>query len=308
MNQDTHLPEGKVMPDGKIDHITRVAQFFEDKDNTFSILLKKWLLGAVGRILSDHPGQQHPMLVLDGKQGMGKSRFVWWLGSPLPAFYLQNSINTQDKDFLINLISKWIWEVEELGATLRKQDIESLKAFITKEIVTVRKPYGHEDIVKPATASFIGTINNSGGFLADSTGNRRFRVCTLTKIDWDYEKQVNINDVWAQAVHLYKNGERWQLDADTNEKMNEINSRYEVDDPLGWDLYEVFNIDPDEKSEYTATAQIIKILRDSGRVTGGSDQQISNRIGNILSKAGCEKAQIRLNGQRARVWHGVWKR
>lgn len=291
-----------------VDHIKRLCSFFDDRDGTFEILLKKWLLGAVGRILDEHPGQQHPMLVLDGPQGIGKSRFVWWLGSPLPAFYLQNSINTQDKDFLIMLCSKWVWEVEELGATIRKSDIESLKAFLSKEIVTVRKAYGREDIVKPATASFIGTINNSGGFLADPTGSRRFRVCTLTKIDWGYEAAIDINQIWAQAVALYREGERWELDAETNSKMMEINSRYDVDEPLQWDLFETFNIVPGDLEKFTATAQIIKRLRDDGKITGGSDRQIAGILGNILTKVGCEKAHVRVNGQRARVWRGVWPR
>ena len=157
-----------------VDHIARLCTFFQDRDGIFPSLLKKWLVGAVGRILGTHAGQQHPMLVLDGPQGIGKSRFVWWLGSPLPAFYIQNSINTADKDFLILLCSKWIWEVEELGATLRKSDIESLKAFLSKEIVNVRKPYGRDEITKPATASFIGTINNSGGFLAELDREQAF--------------------------------------------------------------------------------------------------------------------------------------
>lgn len=291
-----------------VDHIKRLCSFFEDKDGTFEILLRKWLVGAVGRILDEHPGQQHPMLVLDGPQGIGKSRFAWWLGSPLPAFYLQNSINTQDKDFLIMLCSKFVWEVEELGATIRKSDIESLKAFLSKEIVTVRKAYGREDIVKPATASFIGTINNSGGFLADPTGSRRFRVCTLTKIDWAYEAAIDVNQIWAQAVALYREGERWQLDADTNQKMMEINSRYEVDDPLHYDLFETFNIIPEDTEKFTASAQIIKRLRDEGKITGGSDQQLAQRLANILIKLGCERAQVRVNGQMTRVWRGVWAR
>jgi hypothetical protein len=300
-----HYDGARIVP---VDHIKRLASFFEDKDGTFEILLRKWLVGAVGRILGEHPGQQHPMLVLDGPQGIGKSRFAWWLGSPLPAFYLQNSINTQDKDFLIMLCSKWIWEVEELGATIRRSDIESLKAFLSKEIVTVRKAYGREDIVKPATASFIGTINNSGGFLADPTGSRRFRVCTLSKIDWAYESAIDVNQVWAQAVALYQEGERWQLDAETNKKMMEINSRYDVDDPLQWDLFETFNITPGDPEKFTASAQIIKRLRDDGKIVGGSDQQIAKRLADIFVKLGCERALVRVNGQPTRVWRGVWAR
>lgn len=292
-----------------VDHIGRLCSFFEDRDGTFKTIFTKWLIGAVGRVLDDkHPGQQHPMFVLDGPQGIGKSRFAWWLGSPLPAFYIQSSINTEDKDFLINLCSKFVWEVEELGATLRKSDIESLKAFLSKEIVNVRKPYGHDAITKPATASFIGTINNSGGFLADPTGSRRFRVCTLTAIDWDYEISIDVNQIWAQAVYLYERGERWTLGAEDEQKMREINSRYDVDDPMQFDLVDTFNINPLETTKTTATAQIIHKLRTDGKLIGGNDNQHAQRISNVLTKIGCERKTIRVNGQQIKGWVGVWPR
>jgi len=288
-----------------VDQIGNLCGYIKDKDGVFPYIFRKWLIGAVGRVLGSRPGQQHPMLVLDGPQGIGKSRLVWWLGSPLPAFYIQNSINTNDKDFLILLCSKWVWEVEELGATLRRSDIESLKAFLSKEIINVRKPYGHDEIVKPATASFIGTINSSGGFLADPTGNRRFRVCTLTSIDWDYGKFIDVNQVWAQAVALFKGGETWELDLEIEKRMIEINSRYEVDDPIQFDIINRFNVKPEEHGKYTATAQIIHLLREEKAIGSGSDQQIAVRIANVLQKLGCEKANIRVNGHGTRVWRGV---
>ena len=288
-----------------VDQIGNLCGYIKDKDGVFPYIFRKWLIGAVGRVLGSRPGQQHPMLVLDGPQGIGKSRLVWWLGSPLPAFYIQNSINTNDKDFLILLCSKWVWEVEELGATLRRSDIESLKAFLSKEIINVRKPYGHDEIVKPATASFIGTINSSGGFLADPTGNRRFCVCTLTSIDWDYGKFIDVNQVWAQAVALFKGGETWELDLEIEKRMIEINSRYEVDDPIQFDIINRFNVKPEEHGKYTATAQIIHLLREEKAIGSGSDQQIAVRIANVLQKLGCEKANIRVNGHGTRVWRGV---
>jgi predicted P-loop ATPase len=288
-----------------IDQISNLCDYFKDRDGVFPQLIRKWLVGSVQRVMGPRPGQQHPMLVLDGPQGIGKSRFVWWLGSPLPAFFIQNTINCQDKDFLILLCSKFVWEVEELGATMRKSDIESLKAFLTKEIVNVRKPYGRDEITKPACASFIGTINNSGGFLADPTGSRRFRVCTLTSINWDYSKLIDVNQVWAQAVALFKAGETFELDQVNQEKMVEINNRYETDDPIQFDLFDTFEIDPARLDKSTATAQIIHRLRIDGKLVGGDDRQIAMRIANVLVRQGCEKALIRVNGQPTRVWRGV---
>jgi hypothetical protein len=290
------------------DFIGQLASYVKDKDDIFPLLLRKWLIGAVARILGPRPGEQHPMLVFDGPQGIGKSRFVWWLGTPLPAFYLQSAIITDDKDFLIRLCSTWVWEVEELGATFRKSDLESLKSFLSREVVKVRVPYGKRDIIKPATASFIGTINNSGGFLADPTGNRRFRVCSLTSIDWDYDRTVDVNQVWAQAVALYRSGESYMLDRADQERINEVNSAYEVDDPIAYSIIKAFNVDPSQAEAYTPSAVIIKTLRTSGDLVGGTDHAAAQRITAVLSKLGCAQIRVRENGQQIRAWRGVGAR
>ena len=291
-----------------VDYIAQLASFVKDKDDIFPLLLRKWLIGAVGRILGKRPGEHHPMIVLDGPQGIGKSRLVWWLGTPLPAFYLQSAIITDDKDFLIRLCSSWVWEVEELGASFRKSDQDSLKSFLSREVVKVRVPYGKRDIIKPATASFIGTINNSGGFLADTTGNRRFRVCSLTSIDWDYDRCLDVNQVWAQAVALFKAGETYQLDVQDQTRVNEVNSVYEVEETIAYSLYKAFNVDPEKTEVYTPTAAIIKELRSTGDLSGGTDHTAAQRITAVLSKVGCVQARIRENGQQVRAWRGVWKR
>jgi hypothetical protein len=288
-----------------IDYIRKFASFFQDKDGIFPVLFRKWAIGTVGRILRPNDGIQNPMLVLDGPQNIGKSYLAWWLCSPIPAYFLDSAIAPSEKDNMIRACSYFIWEVSELGATTRRADLEALKAFITQRTVTVRVPYGKHDIQKPPTASFVGTINNVAGFLADPTGNRRYRSCTLTAIDWDYAKHININNIWAQAMALFLGGETNELDKSTQAKVNAINEKYEIDDPLAYVIFDRYLIDPNDTSQHTATAQIIKTLRATGDIVGGNDKQIAMQIAAILVKVGCDKKIIRVNGQQVRAWVGV---
>jgi hypothetical protein len=290
--------------DGK-DHIAELAGYFQDKDGVFPELLEKWLIGAVDRVIGKRPGEQQPMLVLDGKQGIGKSRFVYWLGSSLPAFYMTNPIHTEDKDYDIHLCSKFVWEVQELEVTLRRADSGAMKAFLTKEIIDVRKPYGHGSIQKPATASFIGTINNCGGFLSDPTGSRRYRVCTLTKIDWKYS-DMDIDQIWAQAVALLHKGRSSELSKATEDKMLEINSGYETDDPIAFPISSLYDIDPSKRDRYTTASEIMEALRQHGKISGGNDQQVLNGIGSVLTRWGCEHDRIREGKKKYRIWRGVF--
>jgi hypothetical protein len=292
--------------DGK-DHIGELASYFHDKHDVFPILLRKFLIGAVARVLRPNDGIQNPMLVLDGPQNTGKSYFAWWLCSPIPAYFLDSAIAPGEKDNMIRACSYFIWEVSELGATTRRADLEALKAFITQRTVTVRVPYGKHDIQKPPTASFIGTINNVAGFLSDPTGHRRYRTCTLKGIDWTYSKAVNIDNVWAQAVELCLSGETNELDKATQAKVNQINAGYEIDDPLEYIIFKNYNVDPQKTGFCTPTAEIIKELRSAGEIIDGNDRQLEMRISAILVRAGCEKTTTTINGRRVRAWVGVWK-
>jgi predicted P-loop ATPase len=210
-------------------------------NDVFEQFFTRWIIGAVAKSLD---GKQNLMFVIDGPQGVGKSHFVRWLASGVPPqFFLEKAINPSDKDDEVRLISKWIWEVAELGSTARKSDREALKHFITVMQVTVRKPYGHYDIVKPALANLIGTINNEAGFLTDPTGNRRFLVCTITDIDWTY-LNLSVDQVWAEAVHRYKTDGLPPLTEDEQKLQECLNDNYMVSDPFEIGLVQRCYADP----------------------------------------------------------------
>ena len=288
------------------DHIGKLCSYFKDINNVFHLWIKRWLIGCVAKVLAKPQGQQNRMLVLDGKQDIGKSYFVRWLCSPLPAFGIESPINPDDKDSSIRLMSKWIWEVSELGATTRKADREALKHFLSMEKVTVRKPYGHYDTEKPALANFIGTVNNDTGFLSDPTGSRRFMSCTLEEIDWNYAKDVDINQIWAQAVALLKQGEPWHLTKEENKQSNEINKNYEVENPFEQYIHKYFDIDISHPEWVMQTIDIVDILKKED-ISGISLNQFQREISSVLKKMGLEKRQKRLDGYQnpKRVWEGI---
>lgn len=65
-------------------HISRLAAHFSDTNGVIGLYLRKWAIGAVARA---YTGAQNAGLVLDGAQGLGKSRFVRWL-CPLPKLFV----------------------------------------------------------------------------------------------------------------------------------------------------------------------------------------------------------------------------
>ena len=274
-------------------HITALAAYFTNPDGALPTWLRRWLVGSVAKVFD---AEQNPVIVLDGPQNIGKSTFALWL-CPLPEYHIESEIRVEDKDSEVRLMSKWIWEVGELGSTMRRSDREALKFFISKRTVTVRKAYGRYDTVKPAMASLIGTVNNEGGILSDPTGSRRFLVARVEKIDWDYS-DLDVEQVWAEAYHAYRLGESAQLTGAENELRKQINEAYEIEDPLEGLVLKFFGVDPKNVNAWTSTTSMLATLETNG-LRG-------NLIANSRALAGTMK---RLGAERARRWIGnnkVW--
>lgn len=286
------------------ERISELSDHFKDKYGMFPTWLRKWLIGACAKVFQ---AEQNPMLVIDGPQGIGKSEFVKWLAKPCMDYFVEAPINPSDKDTEIRLISFWIWEVSELGATTRKADYEALKAFLTTRKVTVRKPYGKHDISKPALASFIGTINNSSGIFSDPTGSRRFMVSHITDIDWNYSVSFDPRDIWAEAIAAYRSGEKWLLDADESIKANEINDFYGVADPIEDLIQKHFELDISHPDWWMATSDILDILQDplKGNLRGNTRGNAMG-VAVAMTKMGHDKTKNKNNiGQRVWGYTGI---
>lgn len=294
-----------------IDHLGRLLGFFEDSERTashpcpvFGTYLKHWQIGAVAKVLDPGTHNQNAMLVLEGAQGVGKSHFAAWLAGAVPDYYIESAIHPDNKDNRLALANRWIWEVLELSSTTRRADVDALKGFITTAWVSERKAYGHYPIRKPAIASFLGTVNmGSTGFLVDETGSRRFYTVTVTKIDHGYSTAVCVNQLWAQAVALWRKGETWRLSKAMTAKQTELNHRYEAEtDILDWLLrhYEITR-NPDD---FEAIPDMTAKLQDIG-YRGGNTWAISREIAKALKREQLTVTQRRMGEGRPKGFIGI---
>lgn len=293
----------------KEDHITQLTSCIVSDDSPVvyrggielplhHVYFYRWLIGSVAKV---HTGAQNPMLVLDGPQGIGKSTLAHWL-CPLKNYFIEGAINVADKDSLVRLASQWIWEVAELDATTRKADQSALKDFITKEVVTVRKSYGHHDYKGLAMASLIGTVNNTSGFLADETGSRRFMITKVERIDRAYQK-IDIAQLWAQARQLYLDGEQWQLRGEEAAAQAKINERYEVETILTDWLDKYFIFDP-SYDDPLSLADIISAMEFDGVRLSGSERMQTMELSRVLTRKKARKEHTR-DGNR---WFGLQRK
>lgn len=288
------------------DYISKLAGYFIDEKGVIETWLKRWLIGAVARVMAH---EQNRMLVLDGKQGIGKDYFVKWLCSPMPEYYNEGPIVPDDKDHRIRLIACWIWDVNELGSTTRRSDREALKAFLTINVVKERKAWGRYDIQAPAITSFVGTANNEGGILNDPTGHRRFMIAKLKEIDWSYTR-MDVDQIWAQAFSLYLIGETHLLKGDEAQLANDINEEYQTIDLVEETIKQHFVIDPDDKTEFLTTIEIIETLKDplKGNLKAGTEID-TRKLASALTKLGLDRpVNKRIRSQILRGYYGISRR
>jgi len=285
------------------DPIADLAGYFTSQYGMFAIFLRRWLIGVCAKTLT---GAQNRMFVLDGPQGIGKSNFAKWLASPLPAYFQQAEINPHNEDDKRRLGEYWLWEVQELGSSMRKTDWEAIKGYIRQEVVVFRRKYGRMDTILPALTSFIGTINNEEGFLP--TADRMFYTEKITAIDWDYAKNMNVHQVWAQAMSLYLAGESWQPTTDwEREQIAAINEDYRVLDPVEETIKKHFKIDPANQNWWLSSMEIMETLKDpnKGNLRVGAEID-ARKLARALTKLGLDKPKVkRIGGSLQRGYFGI---
>jgi predicted P-loop ATPase len=245
------------------------------------------------------------MLVLSGAQNMGKSTLAAWLCA-LPEMFIESSINPDSNDHLRYLVTRWIWEVSELGATTRRSDREALKAFLTRQEATFRKPYDHHPTIKPALASFIGTVNPmNSGFLDDPTGSRRFLVVDLASIDHSYAKTVNRDQLWAQVMAAYQaDPQAWRLTPEEQAKRDTINAENEVERPYEGIITHIFDVDPIRTDWWMSTKEIVDAVRTYGDAVFDETRH-HGVLGSTLRGLGLERKQTRVGADRVWGYYGI---
>ena len=143
-------------------------------------------------------------------QGEGKSTFIRWLALR-DEWFTDNLVEIEGTKGIEALEGIWICEIAEMMATTKAKEVESVKAYITRQNDRYRRPFDKRVTDHPRQCIFIGTTNKAQ-FLTDKTGNRRWYpvVCRQNGYDLFSNKeaiQADIRQCWAEAKVKYDRGE-----------------------------------------------------------------------------------------------------
>ena len=217
------------------DYIADLASRVPTSQPHWQKYLKFWLVGMVAQWRESDKqltgNALTPLLI--GRQGCGKTRFCKILLPPELRDYYNDKINFKNEfDLNIALTSFALINIDEFDKTTSSQQIV-LKYLLSSSDVKFRPPYGKTIKQYRRYTSFIGTTNQLKP-LVDPTGSRRF-VCVGVNGNINFEDNLDHQQLFAQALYLFNNGERFWLnneEIDTliqeNEPFQKLNDLVEM--------------------------------------------------------------------------------
>ncbi|MBR0060210.1 MAG: PriCT-2 domain-containing protein, partial [Selenomonadaceae bacterium] len=198
----------------KWDGVPRMKKLFvkflgaDDTEYTHEVT-RHALLGAIARAF--YPGCDfQSVVVLQGPQGIGKSRVIRMLGGKHGVNKGENwhvALRDQlDDSHAVDAMRKgWIVEIEEFAAGSRA-DVNAMKGVLSADDVTRRFAYDRRAKTIKAHWTFFATCNDDAP-LRDQTGNRRFlpiKCHNKTSQIVDGMTADYIQQVWAEALVEFK--------------------------------------------------------------------------------------------------------
>lgn len=219
------------------DGVSRLGRFYATVDcggqmdqGLKELLMRKWLVQAIGAAFEPDGIAAQGILTFTGAQNIGKTTWFMRLApESLNVVHTGHTLDVRSKDSQLIALRYWIVELGEVDATFRKSDMSALKSFATQAIDTIRRPYAITESNYGRRTVFGASVNDVV-FLADPTGNRRF--WTIPVVGFPVDSGLDMQQVWAEVLELYRAGERWYLSMDQAGLLGEHNADFTVVDPI----------------------------------------------------------------------------
>ena len=259
--------EGKWQGESHIDILcdNLLARDFGDKTEGYyqdrmKHIIKKWLAASVACSLGIKANDA--MLgFIHADEGIGKTFLAEFLvPQSLRQYYIKSS--KDDRMFRISaaFTKNFIVNFDEcVGITNTTAD--EFKSTLSSLTLTMSNTFTQQ-IKRIANGFFTSNRTKElGGFLTDKMGHRRFATIELEEINQAYSKEVDVDQLWAEAFVLFKNADfNYEWDKEDFLEFKEYNSRYLIETTAHKLIKEFYRIP--ELDEVAANKQPIEILRD----------------------------------------------
>ena len=304
----------------RIDQMLQVYLGAEDID-LVSKIAEMWLVGAVAKVYEPYAKFDY-VLDLVGGQGVGKTSLLQKLGGDWYTDAVTDFANKDNYDIMLKAL---IVNDDEMVASNRMSFAET-KAFISKTSLRFRKPYMKrtEEFAKNFV---LARTTNQKEYLKDKTGERRFlSVMADTSKQKKHPMEIEpetIEQIWGEAVTIYKAGADLMFDKETEERLEIYREKFMYRDEVELQVLEYLEMPiPDNWSSWSIQQQhqyTSKYFDNSSEFEAGTkklekvstremmynlfmrnsnDKKLSTKINMIMDNhPGWEKGQFRIGGK-----------
>ena len=197
---------------------------------------KMFLMGALKRIYE--PGCKFEyVLTLVGGQGIGKSTFFRFLAIQ-DKWFTDDLVGFKSSRIFEKISGHWIIEMSEMLAIMNAKDADEVKSFLSRQSDVYRDPYAVFPDDRPRQCVFGATTNRVKCLPFDRTGNRRFLPVLVDEsqaevhiLENEAESRAYIDQLWAEAIVLYKAGDySMKFSKETEKQLNLLRRDFMAED------------------------------------------------------------------------------
>lgn len=230
-------------------------------------------------------------LVLFGVEGLRKSSFFRALA---PHWFSDTKMIPGTKDSYLAVTRSLIIEWGEFEQAYGK-DHSSTRQFMSAQVDTFRRPYGRVETSEPRRSVIVGTTNQDDFLKGD---DRRVHLLPVGKINIQ-ALSAQRDQIWAQAVHLHRQGVMHWLELDVDLQRADSNRAYGIVEPW-FDKIQRWLNSGGQARPYTTSDQILDqcIMKPVEQWRRADAQE----VGTVLKKLGYIRKRVRINGQRVRLF------
>lgn len=293
---------------GKYDgesHIDRLCSYLKARDygdkpedyyrKRLIYIFRKWIVATVACAMGIKENDAM-FVVVNNEEGIGKSTLLEFLVPDLLKGYYsksQKEMNFPDM-FTSNLLINFD---EMIGLT--KSTAEEFKNSLSSRQINVSKRFTAS---RQRYASTCGTSNKDaehGGFLTPNMGTRRFAINHIDSINWEYIRQVDPDQIWAEAVMLMSQNFEYTWNPEDFKQFGEYNARFIVQTSSFKLLKEFYRLPESGEQDVAVFKMPVEILRDlrAARKVNSSMTTVSDvNIGIALRQLGYSRYDKKING------------
>lgn len=235
--------------------IDKLAETNLNDDPEFTkYFIRKWLVSVVSSAFKIHSPL---ILVLVGKQNTGKTEWFRRLfPKELHHYYAESKLD-RDKDDEILMCQKLVIMDDEFGGK-NKRESDRLKELTSKQVFSLREPYGRSNVDLERIAVLCGT-SNTDEILTDTTGNRRIIPITTFDIDKVSYNSIDKTELFKEAYELFNNGFDWRITSNKDiNYLNKNSNKHEVPTWEGTMIDKYFA--PSDKHDWLNAGEVVEEL------------------------------------------------